>query len=114
MPRAKSVKQAKKTVKQTQVPPRSYELTLVLSPAVAAEKRKDVVSALTKLIEKEQGGVEGIEEWGLKDLAYPIEKVHSGWYATLVVSLLPGSVARVESQLLQERKILRHVLIRRS
>lgn len=111
MPKTKKV--IKKTVK-TEVQPvdlRPYELVVVVSSKVKAEKRPEVISAVQRTIEKLEGKIETTQELGLRDLAYPIAHEQSGWYAKLTISLPPGNVAKFNQAVHIEKRILRHLLV---
>lgn len=90
---------------------RAYELTVVVSPSVKADKRKIVMESIEKLVKK-NGTVSASEEIGLRDLAYPIKKSLSGWYASLKMDLDPESVASLEQELFRNDLILRHLVLR--
>lgn len=90
---------------------RSYDLTVVVSPTVKAEKRRDVLGEIEKLMKK-NGSVTGVEEIGLRDLAYPLKKFLSGWYATIHAELMPESVAGLERELDRTDALLRHLILR--
>lgn len=103
-------KEAKKTPQTDSL--RTYELVFVVSSVVKAEKRKDVLAAVQKAIESQQGTVKKVEEWGLKDLAYAIRHQLSGWYASFTVELPPQGVAPINEALIRNDNILRHLLIK--
>jgi len=111
--KARAVKKPKQPVKQASISDvRSYQLTLVVSSKVKAEKRQDVVLSITKLIESQAGQVKSTDEWGLKDLAYAIDHELSGWYVCLAILLPAMGVAAVSQQLEREKGILRYLLIK--
>lgn len=91
---------------------RSYELTIVLSSTVKADQRSGVMDSLKKLVEKEKGTVNQIDEIGLRDLAYPIRSERTGWYASLAIALPPMSIQDIDALVRRDEKILRHLLIR--
>lgn len=90
---------------------REYELTVVVSPTVKAEKRADVISSLKTMAEDSNGKIEKVDEWGLKDLAYPINHQRSGWYVFLLLKLPSSAVAKLQMNLEREKTILRHLLV---
>jgi small subunit ribosomal protein S6 len=92
---------------------RSYELAVVVSSKVKAEKRQSVIDAISKAVKNQDGTVTEVEVGGLKDLAYPIRHEQTGWYAYLTVSLPSSSVQNVESLIRQHESILRHLFIRK-
>lgn len=91
---------------------RTYELTIIVSPSVKADQRSAVVDSLKKLVEKEKGSVDLIDEIGLRDLAYPIRKERTGWYASLTISQPASAIRGIDELIRRDEKILRHLLIR--
>lgn len=91
---------------------RLYELTLVLSGGVKSEKRSPVLESINKKISGLGGKVKTTDEWGLKDLAYPIAKQLSGWYAHLIIEIPADSVAKLDKELRENENLLRHLICR--
>lgn len=110
----KSIKKtkAKTRTKKTLAELRSYELTIVVSPEVKAEKRKDVLAAVKKQVTNLKGSVDKVDEWGLKDLAYPIAKQLSGWYVWFEIKLSAEAPAKLEEWLEREERVLRHLIVK--
>jgi small subunit ribosomal protein S6 len=108
----KAKKTAKRSAKRTTSIPRSYELTVVVSPEVKAEKRKEVVSSVKKLVTTLKGSVNKVDEWGLKDLAYPVAKQLTGWYAFFELEMLSKTPAKLEEKLQRDEKIIRYLLVK--
>ena len=90
---------------------RAYELTVVVSPVVKAEKRAGALASIQSVIESVKGKIEKTDEWGLKDLAYPIDHLQSGWYALLTIKLPAGTVSRVDQAMVRDKNLLRHLLV---
>jgi len=91
---------------------RSYEMTLVLSGGVKAEKRSPVLESINKKIAGFGGQVKTTDEWGLKDLAYPIAKQLSGWYAHLAIEMPSDGVAKLDKELKENENLLRHLIVK--
>lgn len=112
MPKAtKTGKKLVKKVVQAASLRRMYELTVVLSPMVKAEKRAEAVETIKTMIEKLSGNVQKTEEWGLKDLAYPIKHQRSGWYILLTAELSSDTVSGVDQAVLRDKNVLRHLVV---
>ncbi|QJA06951.1 30S ribosomal protein S6 [Thermosulfurimonas marina] len=58
---------------------RKYETLFIVHPD-RVEERQEVLDKLTRLIEENDGGVLKVDEWGMRKLAYPIEKKRQGYY----------------------------------
>ena len=61
----------------------NYEVLYILNPSVAEEERKALVAKFKEYVESNKGTVKGIDEWGLKKLAYPIKFKEEGFYVLM-------------------------------
>jgi len=59
---------------------RNYETVFILNPVLSEEQAKDTVDKFVKVLKKANADVHNIEQWGLKKLAYPIQKKSTGFY----------------------------------
>ncbi len=75
---------------------RKYETLLLLSPELAAENRETVISGLTAIIEREQGKMILVDAWGMRDLAYPVQKHMRGYYVRLEFGAPSACIAELE------------------
>jgi small subunit ribosomal protein S6 len=60
---------------------RKYEVMIIVNPKLKEDDAKKVVDKELETITKEAGKVIKNDWWGIKDLAYEIEKHNSGYYA---------------------------------
>lgn len=88
----------------------NYEVTFILgesaTPEIGAAKTKEI----TALIEKFGGKVEKSEAWGKRELAYVIDRNHSGFYVTLWFSLPSDQVNPLERALRFDEAIIRSLV----
>jgi small subunit ribosomal protein S6 len=75
---------------------RKYETLLLLSPELAAETRQQLLTNLTGIIPREQGTVLAVDDWGMRDLAYPVRKQMRGNYVRLEYAAMGNAVAELE------------------
>lgn len=59
---------------------RKYELAVVLTAKIEDEERKAVIEQIKGYIERYNGTVTEVEEWGKKKLAYEIKKMKEAYY----------------------------------
>ena len=69
---------------------------LLLSPELSAETREGILTALTGVVERENGVMEEVDHWGMRDLAYPVRKQMRGYYVRLVYQAPAELVAELE------------------
>lgn len=92
---------------------RDYELTLVIDPDLTSENQKKLITKIKKLITDFKGKVGKTDEWGRKELAYPIKKKTLGYYFLLETKLPEKAPAKIDKKLKLEEGIIRYLLIRR-
>jgi small subunit ribosomal protein S6 len=69
---------------------------LLLSPELSVENRESLIAALTGVIEREGGIMVTVDNWGMRDLAYPVRKQMRGFYTRLEYQAPPALVAELE------------------
>lgn len=92
---------------------RDYELVLVIDPELSGEDQKKLLAKVQKIVEDLKGKVEKKDEWGRKELAYPIKKKNLGYYFLLAIKLPPEAPAQVDKKLKLEEKIIRYLLVKK-
>lgn len=60
-----------------------YELMYILLPNLSEDDIKNKNSSLQKIITDKGGKITGVNEWGLRDLAYEIKKQTQGYYVVV-------------------------------
>ena len=90
----------------------SYELVLIISPEVTDEEMPDFLTKLSELINKIGGSVDEVNQWGRKQLAYPIKRCTEGNYVLTKLKLKPTLTKELEANFRLSGKILRHLLVK--
>lgn len=90
-----------------------YELTMVLDPDLTSENQKKLLEKFKKLIEDGKGKVEKQDDWGKKELAYPINKKKNGAYFFWEIKTSADGIRQVDKKLKVEDGIMRHLIIRK-
>lgn len=57
-----------------------YELLTIFNASLSDEQKDAVVDKYVSLIEKDGGKLLGLNKWGVKKLAYPINYKNEGYY----------------------------------
>ena len=73
---------------------------------------KEFIERFKKVVEGQEGTVAHIDEWGLRDLAYRIEKQGKGFYTLLQYSSSARAVEELERNLRLTDGILRYLTVR--
>ena len=64
---------------------KKYEIMYILKSSLDDAARKAQIEKLHGIITKNGGKVNNVNEWGLRDLAYPIKKEIKGYYVVLKI-----------------------------
>ena len=91
---------------------RSYELVFIIHPEVDGDNLTAAVDRVKELVERNGGKVVQTEPWGLRRLAYPIQKLWEGQYVLMHLELDPQGVTELERGLGLAEQILRHLVVR--
>ena len=92
---------------------REYELIMVLSPEVDEAGVTSVVDRVTQFITQRGGSVTGQETWGLRKLAYPIQKFTEGNYIFTDFSFEPSSTKELDTSIKVSSEVIRHLLVKK-
>ncbi len=74
---------------------RSYESIVIISPKIGEEKIKEVIEKFKDLISKE-AVLESVDEWGKKELSYPINYEKEGYYVLFNFKSEPSFSAELD------------------
>jgi len=91
---------------------RSYELVFIVHPEVDGDDLTAVIEKVEGLVERNGGKVTRIEPWGLRRLAYPIQKQWEGQYVLMRLELEVQGVAELERALGLAEQVMRHLIVR--
>ena len=90
---------------------KSYETVFIATPVLSDTQMKEAVAKYTKLIADNGGEVVYEEDWGLKQLAYPIQHKTSGFYYLIEFKADPQFVATLETQYHRDERIIRFLTV---
>ena len=84
-----------------------YETVFIATPVLSDAQMKEAVEKYTKLITDNGGEIVNVEDWGLKKLAYPIQKKTTGFYHLIEFKANPDFIAKYEIQFKRDERIIR-------
>ncbi len=86
---------------------RQYETVFIVTPVLSESQMKEAVSKFRKFLT--DGGAEIVhsENWGLKKLAYPIQKKTTGFYTLLEFKAEPELIEKLEIEYRRDERIIR-------
>ena len=89
-----------------------YELMYVLTPELDEAGAEEANTRVTTMLADRGGEVTGVEPWGRRRLAYPIENHLEGIYSVVRLKLNQSSIVTIERDLRLNESVIRHLLIR--
>lgn len=91
---------------------RKYEIMYIIHPSLDEAQSSEIVSKYEGIITADGSKVLETKDWGLKDLAYEINKVNKGHYIILNIEATNEAVAEFERLALIDNNIIRHIVIK--
>jgi len=88
----------------------NYELMVIFTPVLSDEEFKAVQKKYADFITENEGGIAHSNPWGLKSLAYPIQKKTTAIYWVLEYSAPSSFNEKLKIQLLRDEQVLRHMI----
>ena len=92
----------------------TYETVCILHPELSEARVKDVIEGMQKTLEQSQASLLQVEEWGLRNLAYDIQKQRRGYYVRLEYDSPPQAVKDFERGLRLSEDTMRFLSVARS
>ena len=88
----------------------NYELMVIFTPVLSDEEFKNVQKKYADFVTENGGSAVHSNPWGLKSLAYPIQKKTTGIYWVLEYSAPYTFNEKLKIQLLRDEQVLRHLI----
>ncbi len=85
----------------------NYELMVIFTPVLSEEDYKAAQKKYAAFVKENGGEVLHENPWGLKSLAYPIQKKTTGLYWVLEYSALSDFNEKLKIQILRDETVLR-------
>jgi small subunit ribosomal protein S6 len=84
-----------------------YETVFIATPVLSDVQIKEAVQKFRDFITGNGGEIVHEEDWGLKKLAYPIQKKTTGFYHLIEFKADPSVIASLEIQYRRDERIIR-------
>ncbi|AVM68736.1 30S ribosomal protein S6 [Lachnospiraceae bacterium oral taxon 500] len=89
-----------------------YELALVINGRLSDEERDNALQAVKGIVERFNGKIGEVEDWGKKRLAYEIQKMHEGFYYFIHFEAESSAPAEIESRVRILEPVLRYLIVK--
>ena len=88
----------------------NYELMVIFTPVLSDDEFKAAQKKYTTMVTDADGSIVGENPWGLKSLAYPIQKKTTGLYWVTEFIAPSDFNEKLKIQLLRDESVLRHMV----
>ena len=89
-----------------------YETVFILTPVLSDEQMKEAVGKFKGLLEENGAEIVNEELWGLRKLAYPIQKKSTGFYCLLEFKADPSVIKKLEIAYRRDERVIRFLTFR--
>ena len=89
-----------------------YESVVITRPELTETQVENLTIELTAIITSENGKIHSTEKWGLRNLAYKINKNKKGHYFLLNIDCGPSAIFEYERQMRINEDIIRFLTIK--
>ena len=89
-----------------------YETVFILTPVLSDEQMKETVEKFKGVLSNAGAEIISEENWGLKKLAYPIEKKTTGFYVLIEFNAAPEMIKTLEIAYRRDEKVLRFLIVK--
>lgn len=89
---------------------RHYKIVFIVHPD-QSEQVPAMVERYKAMIVESGGKIHRLEDWGRRQLAYPINKIHKAHYVLMNVEATPAAIEEIETGFRFNDAVLRHLTI---
>lgn len=89
-----------------------YETVFICTPVLSEPQVKEAVKKFRDYITSHGCELLHEENWGMKKLAYPIQKKSTGFYQLFEFKAEPAFIAKLETEFRRDEKIIRFMTIK--
>ena len=90
----------------------NYETVFITTPVLSETQMKEAVNKIKSIITNNKGEIVGEENWGLRKLAYPIQKKSTGFYYLIEFKSEGTLVEKLETDYKRDERIIRFMTVK--
>ena len=90
----------------------SYETVFILTPVLSEDQMKEAVEKFKGVLVENGAEIVNEEQWGLRKLAYPIQKKSTGFYVLLEYTAEPTIVKKLDIAFRRDERVIRFLTFR--
>lgn len=89
-----------------------YETVFITTPVLSDEQTKEVVQKFKDLLKDKGANITHEENWGMRKLAYPIQKKSTGFYYLVEFEADPDVILPFETEFRRDERVIRFLTTR--
>ena len=89
-----------------------YETVFILTPVLSDEQMKEAVKKFEDILTNNGAEIVFEDFWGMRKLAYPIQKKSSGFYQLIEYRAEGNVIETVETELKRDERVLRFLTVK--
>jgi len=90
----------------------NYETVFILTPVLSDAQMKEAVEKFKNLLTEQGAEIVNEEDWGLRKLAYPIDKKTTGFYTFLEFNAEPSAIDKLEVNFRRDERVIRFLTVK--
>jgi small subunit ribosomal protein S6 len=90
---------------------RHYEIVFIVHPD-QSEQVPAMIERYKTLVTSHNGAIHRLEDWGRRQLAYPIQKMHKAHYVLMNIEVDGATLAELENSFKFNDAVLRHLTVK--
>ncbi len=89
-----------------------YETVFIMTPVLSDQQMKETVEKFKGILTDAGAEIINEEEWGLKTMAYPIQKKSTGFYELIEFKAEPTVIAKLEVAFRRDERVIRYLTVK--
>ena len=89
-----------------------YETVFILTPVLSDEQMKEAVGKFKNYLTSKNAEILYEENWGMRKLAYSIDKKSSGFYIVFGFKAEPTVIKSLETTYRRDERVLRYITVK--
>lgn len=90
---------------------KQYETVFIMTPVLSDEQIKETVGKYQSLLKENKAEIVDENNWGMRKLAYPIQKKSSGYYYLIEFRAEGDLIAKLETTYKRDERLLRFLTV---
>lgn len=91
---------------------RKYEIMYILKANLEEAVRQETMDGLHAIITSQNGTIDNVDEWGLKEFAYEIEDEKKGYYVVIKVTANNEGIAEFDRLARINHNVVRFLIVK--